>query len=160
MSQAAYIEHHLKHWSYQAFGQNALGVLHLDTLLVSVVLGVGFVLIMHLLALRFRVDRPGKIQVCCEMITTFINDMVEDSMDKAHTKTVGAFAMTVVVWVFLMNCMDLIPVDFFPVVASFFGVEYFRPVPTADANMTFALSIGVLVVVYYYKLLVVYDNHK
>ena len=77
-----------------------------------------------------------------EMVFTMVNDQVKDTFH-AKSNLVTPLAITIFVWVFLMNAMDLIPVDFLPNILLLFGVEYFKQVPTTDPNLTFAMSISV-----------------
>ena len=76
------------------------------------------------------------------MVVSLVNDQVKDTF---HVKSdlVTPLAITIFVWVFLMNAMDLIPVDFLPLVASSAGVDYLKVVPTTDPNLTFGMSIAV-----------------
>jgi F-type H+-transporting ATPase subunit a len=82
---------------------------------------------------------PGKMQTFVEMLVSFIDQQVKDTY---HGKSplVTPLAITIFVWVLLMNAMDLIPVDFLPLILGIFGVHYFKSVPTTDPNLTFGMS--------------------
>ncbi|MEC7030406.1 MAG: F0F1 ATP synthase subunit A [Pseudomonadota bacterium] len=142
---SAYIHHHLQHWQATVPGG---WVINLDTILLSTGLAVLFWLIMRMVVLRFSIEKPTKTQIVVEELVVFVRQQVGGNLPPELLSSVGALALTVFAWVFLMNCMDLVPVDLLPVLAMALGSEYFRPVPTADLNVTFALSIGVMLVVY------------
>ncbi|KPV96175.1 ATP synthase subunit a [Pseudoalteromonas sp. P1-9] len=124
---------------------------HIDTLAWSIGLGILFLWIFRSAANKATTGVPGKFQCFIEMIVEFVGDNVRDTY---HGKSalIAPLALTIFVWVFLMNLMDLIPVDFLPAFAGFvgesaFGVDshdvYMKIVPTTDINMTAALALGV-----------------
>ncbi|OAJ35588.1 F0F1 ATP synthase subunit A [Piscirickettsia salmonis] len=142
-----YISHHLNYLSFDlktmSFGEGSgFWVVHLDTLLMSVVLGVLFLLAFRWVAMRMVAGVPGRLQNFVEVIIEFIDNQVKTTYS-GKSEIVAPLALTIFVWVFLMNLMDLIPVDIIPGVASLLGASHFRAVPTADVNLTFALSISV-----------------
>lgn len=146
MSQASsteYINHHLTHWSVG----EGFWTFHLDTLLVSWVLGLIFVGSFYFAARRATVAKPGKLQNFVEMMVDFINEQVKDTYH-GHNKLIAPLSLTIFVWVFLMNLMDLIPIDF----PSLFYNGYFKVVPTTDPNLTLGLSLSVFLLVIYYNL--------
>jgi F-type H+-transporting ATPase subunit a len=144
-SATEYIQHHLIH--------NKIGegfwTLNLDTFLFSAVLGAIFALSFAFAARRATSGIPGPWQNFVEMIVDFVDTQVKDCFHHKD-KMLAPLALTIFAWVFLMNAMDLLPVDFLPVIGSFFGVHYLRVVPTADLNLTFGLSISVFFIVMYY----------
>ncbi|AIY64261.1 MULTISPECIES: F0F1 ATP synthase subunit A [Pseudoalteromonas] len=124
---------------------------HIDTLAWSIGLGILFLWIFRSAANKATTGVPGKFQCFIEMIVEFVGDNVRDTY---HGKSalIAPLALTIFVWVFLMNLMDLIPVDFLPAFAGFvgetaFGMDshdvYMKIVPTTDINMTAALALGV-----------------
>ena len=121
-----------------------------DTLLVSFVLGVLFVLLFRSVARKATVGVPGGGQNFVEWIVEFIDSSVRGSFT-AKNNMVAPLALTIFIWIFMMNFMDLIPIDFGPAVATALGVEHFRFVPTTDPNATFGMSIGVFLLVLYYS---------
>ena len=138
---AEYITHHLVHWT-MSFGGYTL---HADTILVSLALMLGAMLLMQIAVWRLKVASPSRLQLVVEMLVEFVRYQMHGvGIGKHVEKTVGSLALTVFVWVLLMNAMDLVPVDLLPVVFMYAGVPYFRAVPTADMNMTFALAGAVL----------------
>lgn len=143
-----YVQHHLHHWQV-SLGQGAFWQLDVDSLLVSVILGVAFILAMFLAARKARAGVPSRFQNMVEAVWEWMDGMVAENY---HYKRdfVTPLALTIFIWVVLMNLMDLLPVDLFGWIISFFNTSheaYFRIVPTADPNVTFALSIAVFFLV-------------
>ena len=129
------IKHHLVHWT--------AGGVHLDTLIMSLITGGLFLFMFMKAASRVTSGQPGRVQLFCEMIITFVSNSVSETYHGKNKKFVGALALTIFCWVFLMNAIDLLPVDLLPAALHPMGITYFRGVPTADLNMTFALSVSV-----------------
>ncbi len=124
--------------------------LHVDTLGVSIVLGL-IVFGLFFIAARHATEGvPGKLQNLVEMMVDFVQGFVKESFH-GRSQLIAPLALTIFIWVFLMNFMDLIPVDLLPRIASLFGAKHFRAVPTADPNMTFALSITVFALIIFYN---------
>jgi F-type H+-transporting ATPase subunit a len=133
---------------------------HIDTLAWSIGLGIIFLMIFRSAAKKATVGVPGKLQCFIEMIVEFVAGNVRDTFH-GKSKLIAPLALTIFVWVFLMNLMDLIPVDFLPafagwVGATFFGMNshdvYMKIVPTTDINMTAALAIGVFMLMIGYNI--------
>ena len=133
-----YIVHHLTNLSVG----EGFWTIHLDTMIVSGLLGLVAFLGMLFVARKATSHTPSRMQNFIEMVFTMVNDQVKDTFH-AKSNLVTPLAITIFVWVFLMNAMDLIPVDFLPNILLLFGVEYFKQVPTTDPNLTFAMSISV-----------------
>jgi len=125
--------------------------IHLDTLIISAGLGLVFFTLMALAARKATAGVPSKTQSLIELVVDTIDKQVKETFH-GDSKLVTPVAITIFVWVFLMNAMDLIPVDFLPVAASAAGVNYLKAVPTTDPNLTFAMSITVLFLVYFMNL--------
>jgi len=152
---ADYIQHHLQHWQINVKTgvvgpDHGFWVLNVDTLLVSIGLGVIFLALFYLVARRMQSGVPKKSQNFVELVLESINGMVKESF---HGKSalVGPLALTIFIWVFLMNFMDLLPVDLLPRLFALFGVEHFKAVPTADPTLTFGLSVTVFALILYYN---------
>jgi F-type H+-transporting ATPase subunit a len=133
---------------------------HIDTLAWSIGLGIIFLMIFRNAAKKATVGVPGKLQCFIEMIVEFVAGNVRDTFH-GKSKLIAPLALTIFVWVFLMNLMDLIPVDFLPafagwIGATFFGMNshdvYMKIVPTTDINMTAALAIGVFMLMIGYNI--------
>lgn len=156
MTSSEYIQHHLQHWQYSltklkvVHNDHSFWVLNLDTILVSAVIGVLFLGFFYFISRRVHSDHPNKLQNFLEMLIESIDNLVKETFH-TENKLLGPLALTIFVWVFLMNFMDLVPVDLLPKIASWFGVHYFKSVPTADPMTTFALSISVFILIIYYN---------
>jgi F-type H+-transporting ATPase subunit a len=116
--------------------------LNVDSLLFAVLLGGLFCLLFSRIAKQASTGVPGRFQAFIEMLVEFVDENVRDIYG-GKSKLVAPLALTVFVWVFLMNLMDLIPVDWLPWAAHTAGVEYLKVVPTADLNITFSLALSV-----------------
>lgn len=145
---AEYLQHHMQNWQC---GDGGFWTLNLDTIFVSVFLGALFILLFYCVVRKATASVPGKWQNAIELAVEGVTKITHESCHVGQS-FVAPLALTVFVWVFLMNFMDLIPIDFFPVVMSLFGVHNFRLVPTADPTLTFAMSAGVFLLVIYYNI--------
>ncbi|EGM79790.1 F0F1-type ATP synthase, alpha subunit [Rheinheimera sp. A13L] len=133
---------------------------HIDTLAWSIGLGLLFLFVFKRAASKATVGVPGKFQCFIEMVVEFVANNVKDTYH-GKSKLIAPLALTIFVWVFLMNLMDLIPVDFLPAFAGYvgeagFGVNshdvYMKIVPTTDINLTAALAIGVFLLMIGYSI--------
>ena len=138
LTSTEYINHHLTNLKIG----DGFWALHLDTFVVSGLLGFIAFSIMIIVAKNATSKTPKGLQNFIEMVVTLVDNQVKDTFH-GNTKFVTPLAITIFVWVFLMNAMDLIPVDFISTVLHALGVDYFKQVPTTDPNLTFALSISV-----------------
>ena len=86
---------------------------------------------------------PGKLQNFVEAVMELVNDVVNSAFH-AKSRVIAPLAITIFVWVWLMNAMDFLPVDLLPKFGHLVGLEHLRVVPTADVNHTFAMSFGVM----------------
>ena len=143
LTSSAYIEHHLQNW------QSSGGALNLDTLFVSIALGILFLSVFYFVARRAHAGVPTGLQNFVEMCIEAVDKTTKDIF---HVKSdlIGPLALTIFAWVFLMSFMDLLPVDLIPLALQPLGVEHFRAVPTADLNQTFALSLSVFFLLFFY----------
>ncbi|SMN13299.1 ATP synthase F0 sector subunit a [Bathymodiolus heckerae thiotrophic gill symbiont] len=168
-----YIKHHLQNLTYGQFPDGHWGLahtaaeakemgfmaFHLDTLGVSFLLGAAFLFLFYRVGKKMTVDTPSGIQNFIESIFDFINENVRGSFN-GKNPLVAPLALTVFVWIVLMNTMDLVPVDWLPFVAQQVGVlfgadphhVFFKVVPTTDPNATFGLAIGVFLLMLYYSI--------
>jgi F-type H+-transporting ATPase subunit a len=124
---------------------------HLDTLIVSTLLALLIILVSWRLGRNLSSDAPGRFQNAVEAILEFVGGQVRDSFP-GHNPLIAPLALTIFVWVFLMNFMDMIPVDLAGAILSKFGVHYFKIVPTTDLGTTFALSLTVFVLIIFYSI--------
>ena len=143
-----YIKHHLVHWQWSPIGDtSSFLTFNIDTILVSIVCGLVFLGLFRYVATRASVHNPGRLQLAVESIIMMVDEQVTSIHNERDT-TISALALSIFVWIWLMNFMDLIPVDLIPFVANKLDVHFFRAVPTADLSMNFALSLGVLFMVH------------
>lgn len=161
-----YIEHHLTNlaygqhpdgtWGWAANGQEIADMgfwaIHVDTMIWSVGLGFVFLGIFMAAARNIEAGAPSGLQNFCEMLIEFVEDNINEVFGKQQNALIGPLALTILVWVFLMNLMDLVPVDLLPHIAYSLGVPFFKVVPTTDPNVTLGMSISVFFLVIYYNL--------
>ena len=164
LTSAEYIKHHLQNLTFGQHADGSWGIahgaaeakamgfwaLHLDTLGFSVLLGVLFLFVFHRAAKSATADVPGGLQNFAEWIVEFIEDSVKGSFS-GRNPLVAPLAFTIFMWIFLMNFMDLIAVDFLPQLAHMAGIPYMKVVPTTDPNATFGMAIGVFFLILYYS---------
>lgn len=145
-----YIEHHLENLKVELVPGNPFWDVHVDSVFYTLLTAVVFLWIFRKAAKQATSGVPGRFLNFIELVVGFIDDQVKDSF-KGKSKMVPAMALSIFVWVFLMNFMDLIPVDLLPFLGQKAGVEYMRVVPSTDLNITFGLAIGVMLFVFYYS---------
>lgn len=133
-----YIKHHLTHLNN--------GSINLDTFWISLVLGLLFLGVFIFVAQRATSGVPGRLQNFVELILEMVQGLIKDAFH-AKSKVIGPVALTIFVWVWLLNAMDFLPVDLLPWLAAKIGIYHLRVVPTADVNQTFAMSLSVLVLI-------------
>ncbi len=152
---SVYIQHHLHNLPLNlangTFTHNGFWTLNLDTLFFSWVLGIAFLFLFRMGAKRATSHVPGPLQNFVESMVDFVNNQVRDSF-RGHSELLAPLALTIFVWVFLMNFMDLIPVDLLPRLGGLLGLPYLRVVPTTDINLTFGLSLSVFLLIFFYSL--------
>ena len=147
-----YIQHHLKHLTVPLTSEpGGFWQVNIDSIFFSILMGLVFIIPFTLYARRASLSRPGRFQVALELLCEFIESQVKDTFAE-RISSVGALALTVFVYIFLLNFLDLIPVDLFPVMAQNMGIPYLRVVPTADLNITFGLALFVFISIYFYAI--------
>lgn len=160
-----YIQHHLTNlvygnhpvngWSFAHGAQEAqemgFWAFHVDTLGWGIVLGVIFAGLFRYAAKRASTAVPSGVQTFVEVMVGFVDKSVKESF---HGKSdlIAPLALTIAVWVFLMNFMDLIPVDLLPTMFGAVGVPYMKVVPTTDLNATLGMSFGVFFLIIFYSI--------
>jgi len=142
-----YITHHLSH----CVVDSPLGPIHIDSVFYSVFMAFVFLLTFYAFARKASAGTPGKGQSFIEMIIEFVDEQVKDTYH-GSSKTIAPLALTIFIWVFLMNFMDLLPVDMLPKAGEMMNIKYMRVVPSADLNITFGLSITVFLLILYYSI--------
>lgn len=147
----AYVNHHITNLRYPK-GADLMDpmVWHIDTMLVSAVLGLFFVFVLFLAARRATAGVPGKLQNFVEMLVDFVDNSVKESFHGPRN-FVGPLALTIFGLILLWNLMDLVPVDYVPTLMFIIGFDYFRIVPSADINAPFGMSLTVLALIMIYS---------
>lgn len=157
-----YIGHHLTHWQNKPMsGVIDFSVYNLDSIFWAVVLGVVGSFFLWKAARAATSGVPGRFQAAVEILVEMVDSQAKGIISNAQSrKLVAPMALTVFVWIFLMNAMDLLPVDFLPklweLVFAATGHDphhaYLRVVPTADLSVTLGLSVSVLLICIVYNI--------
>ena len=162
---AEYIQHHLTNLTFgqhpdgswglahtaeeaAAMGFNAI---HVDSMLWSIVTGLVFFFLFRTAAKKATAGVPGPLQNFVELIVDFIDDTTSTIFNYKNT-LIAPMALTIFVWVWLMNFMDLIPVDWIPTLASMMGVHYMKVVPSTDPNITMAMAFSVFGLILFFSI--------
>jgi F-type H+-transporting ATPase subunit a len=146
-SVSEYIGHHLTNlhtgegfWNF-----------HLDSIFYSVSLAIVFSGSFYFAARTVTSGVPGRWQSFVELLVEFVDTQVKDSY-QGSSKLIAPLALTIFCWIFLMNFMDLVPVDLLPALGATVGIEYMKVVPTTDLNITFGMSITVFILMLFYSI--------
>ena len=121
-------------------------------MLWSLITGFAFLAIFIIAARNVTSAVPGTLQNLCEMVVEFVEDNIRQVFGTRPNPIIGPLSLTILVWVFLMNLIDLIPIDFVPWVAHAAGINYFKIVATTDPNATLGMALGVFALVLYYNI--------
>ena len=160
-----YIIHHLTNLTYGQLPDGSWGLAHtaeeaqamgfwavnVDSMGWSIALGLVFCGIFYAAARNATAGVPGGLQNFVEAIVDFIDDTTR-SIFTYKNDLVAPMALTIFVWVWLMNLMDLIPVDWIPGLASAMGIHYMKIVPSTDPNITMAMALSVFVLIIFYSI--------
>ena len=161
-----YIGHHLTNLTYGRHPDGTWGLaenaqqaadmgfmaVHVDSMGWSLALGVLFCGLFYKVARSATSGVPGGLQNAVEAIVEFIDDLVKDIFHHSNTM-IAPMALTVFVWVFLMNLMDLVPVDLIPEFAKkVLHIEYMKVVPTTDPNVTMGMSLTVFLLILFFSI--------
>jgi len=164
-SSSEYIKHHLQNLTYGKKPDGSWGIAHtaqeakdmgfwalnVDSMGVSVVLGALFLWLFSRVAKRATTGVPGGLQNFVEWIIEFVDNSVRGSFS-GKNPLVAPLALTVFIWIFLMNLMDLLAVDQVSQLAGALGLPFFKVVPTTDPNVTFGMAIAVFLLILYYSI--------
>ena len=164
-SSGEYIKHHLTNLVYGQHPDGSWGIAHgvdeikemgfwsinVDSMFFSIGLGCLFLWVFRRAAKKASTDAPTGLQSFIELMIEFVDGSVRGSFS-GKNPLVAPLALTIFVWVFLMNLMDLIPVDHIPLLASLLGVPYLKIVPSTDPNITFGMSLSIFALVIYYSI--------
>ncbi|MDO9052045.1 MAG: F0F1 ATP synthase subunit A [Methylotenera sp.] len=153
LTPSSYIEHHLT-FNAKSLGEGGFWTLHVDTFVMSVALGLLVMGLVWLVARKATAGVPTKGQAFVELVFGFIDDQVKNIFHGNRHSFIAPTALTVFLWVFAMNSMDFLPVDWVAGIVSFFGGEHatWRAVPTSDINTTFALALAVWILMIFFSI--------
>jgi F-type H+-transporting ATPase subunit a len=156
-----YIIHHLTHFGTgKPKGLVDFSVVNFDSVVFSALLGALACFVLWLAARKATSGVPGRFQAAVEFLFELVDNEAKGIVHNAESrKLVAPLALTVFVWIFMLNAMDLLPVDLLPAIwGKLYGAAgqdaehaYLRVVPTADLSITMALSIGVLIISLFYS---------
>ena len=160
-----YIQHHLQHlqkdFSFESVKQTSLvdfSIFNLDSIVYSIILGVIGCFMLWRAARKSTAGVPGRFQAAVEILVEMVDSQAKGVIHNAASrKVVAPLALTVFVWIFLMNAMDMLPVDLLPAAWHAVGPalgfkDYMRVVPTADLSTTLGMSFSVLFVCLFYSI--------
>ena len=164
-SSGEYIQHHLTNltygrhpdgsWGFASNAQEAADMgfvaINVDSMGWAIGLGILFCVVFRVAASRATAGVPGGLQNAVEMLVDFIDDTVS-SIFSHRNELIAPLALTIFVWVFLMNLMDLVPVDWIPQLAHALGVPYMKIVPTTDPNVTMGMALTVFALILFYSI--------
>jgi F-type H+-transporting ATPase subunit a len=156
-----YIRHHLVHLNNSGHKQESIvdfSIINLDSVFISVLLGAFVCFLLWRAARAASAGVPGRFQAAVEILVEMVDNQAKSVIHNAGSrKLIAPLALTVFVWIFMMNFMDMLPVDFLPSIWHAAGPamgapDYLRVVPTADLSTTLGLSMSVLVLCLYYNI--------
>jgi F-type H+-transporting ATPase subunit a len=165
LTSSQYIKHHLQNLTFGRLPDGGWGLahdheqvkqmgfwaIHLDTLGISIVLGLLFVFLFRWVARRATAGVPGNLQNFIETILEFVDNTVRGSFS-GNNPLVAPLALTIFIWIFLMNFMDLLSIDQVPQLAHAAGLPFLRAVPSTDPNITFGMSLSVFALIIFYSI--------
>lgn len=125
--------------------------IHVDSMAWSIGLGILFCWLFRRVAKSASSGVPTGVVNLVEMVVEFVDNTVKDTFH-GRNKLIAPLALTVFVWVFLMNLMDLIPVDLIPMLLGLAGVHFQKIVPSTDPNITMGMALGVFILMLYYSI--------
>ena len=160
-SAGEYISHHLQNltvckqngeWVWNECHGN-FWALNVDSMFFSILLGLILIFLFSRVAKKATTGVPTRTQAFIEVVVDFVDQSVRDTFThQPKSLVIAPLALTLFCWIFLMNSMDLIPVDWLPWAAKAAGIEYLRVVPTTDVNVTFAMALSVFILTMYYSI--------
>lgn len=165
LTSSEYIKHHLTNLTFGQHPDGGWGMahsaaeakemgfwaIHLDTMFWSILLAVLFLYFFSKAAKTATQGVPDGLQNFVEWIVEFIDSSVRGSFS-ARNSLVAPLALTIFVWIFLQNLMDLVPVDVIPYITGLLGIHFMKVVPSTDPNATFGMAIGVFLLVLFYSI--------
>lgn len=150
LTPTTYIQHHLHNLEFHV-QEGGFWALHVDTLLMSLLMGLLMVTMFWVATRRATAGVPGKWQAFVEIMLEFVDRQARDTYH-GKSKLVTPIAITLFFWILLMNLIKMIPADFIALPLEHLGVPYFKPVPTADVNATLGMSISVFFLMLFFAI--------
>jgi F-type H+-transporting ATPase subunit a len=147
LTPVGYIQHHLTNLHVG----EGFWTLHLDTLFFGWLVAGLLVWAAYKIGRNLNANKPSGLQNFIEIILEFVQTQVKEVF-AGHDRLIGPLALTAFVWIFLMNTMDLVPVDLLPLLASYVGIHYLKVVPTTDLSTTFGMSFSVFALIIIYNI--------
>jgi len=152
LNPGAYIQHHLENLhTGEGFWAINWDTLIVSWLLAALLIFAGWLVGRRINAVHIDTDTPTGVQNLLETLVEFVDTQVKEIFD-GRNRLIAPLALTIFCWVFLMNAMDLLPVDLLPKVAEFLGVPHLKAVPTTDLATTFGLALSVFALIIYYNI--------
>ena len=145
-----YIHHHLHNLQWHV-GSGVFSVINIDTVAVTLLLMAVFLGAFITAARRANAGVPGRFQAFVEMVVVGVDELVRETFH-GSSKLIAPLSLTIFVLVFMMNFMDLVPVDLLPWLGRASGLPYLRVVPTADLNTTLGMALTVFLLIQYFGL--------
>jgi F-type H+-transporting ATPase subunit a len=144
LTPSEYIQHHLTFFTRPVSGEGGFWAINVDSLVTAALLGIVSLGLLWWVVRGATSGVPNRRQAFVELLIEFVDDQVKGIFHHGdRNKFVAPAALTVFVWVVLMNAMDFLPIDYISTGLGWLGLHEWRPVPTADVNTTFALSLSV-----------------
>ncbi len=145
-----YISHHLINGTHELVKDSSFWTINADSVFYTILLAVVYLLFFRSVAKKATSGVPSKTQNLIEMVLGFINTQVNDVFT-GSSKLVAPMALSIFIWVWLMNFMDLMPIDLVPWLGTLVGIEHMKIVPSTDLNIVFGMSFGVMLLAFYYS---------
>ncbi len=166
LTSGEYIKHHLTNltWGCESghcgFAQNmeqahAMGFwsIHVDSMIWALVCACGLGWMLRTVAVKMQSGVPGALQNLIEILVEFVDNSVKESFQgRQASAMVAPMALTLLLWIFAMNFLDLVPVDVLPLIFQSAGVEHMRVVPTTDPNITLGMAVFVFLLIIGYSI--------
>jgi F-type H+-transporting ATPase subunit a len=151
LTPSSYIAHHLS-FNAKSVGEGGFWTLHVDTLVMSVLLGIVIFALLWWVVRGATSGVPTKRQAFVELLVGFIDDQVKNIFHGDRHAFIAPAALTVFVWVLAMNAMDFLPIDIMATIYGWLGLHEWRSVPTSDVNATFALALSVWLLMIFFAI--------
>ena len=153
-----YIEHHMQNLQFDIFSRKFVNsssffVINVDSLSMSILSGILIFLFLYFSIKKFKLYNISYTQNIIEIIATSIKDITKDSFESYKNNYIAPISFLIFLWIFIMNFLDLLPLDIIPcVIRYFFNFSYWRSTPTADPNITLGMSLAIFILIIFYNI--------